>query len=146
MNRTDAQARSTASVVLAVVVAIVVSIAVNTGIALAAKSLVGNGTQIGLTPVAYGPATALAIIVATIGWTMVRRRSARPAALLRVLVPAVLVVSLIPGVILLVVGDSALDIIGLWIMHLVVTAVTVTTLSRTFPVADTSVSTASQYA
>jgi hypothetical protein len=143
MNHTDAQGtKSLAWVVLAIVVAI----AVNTGIAFATKSLDANGTQIGLPPVAYAPATALGIIVATIGWTMVRRRSARPAALLRVLVPAVLVVSLIPGVILLVTGDSAVNIVGLWIMHLVVTAVTVTTLSRVLPVADTNVGVANSYA
>jgi hypothetical protein len=147
MNRTDAQgAGSTARVVLAVVAAIVVSVAVNTGIALATKSLETGGTRIGLIPVAYGPATALGIIVATIGWTIVRRRSARPAALLRVLVPAVLVVSLIPGVILLVLGNSALNIVGLWVMHLVVTAITVTTLSRALPVADADVSVVGQYA
>jgi hypothetical protein len=147
MNRTVAQeARPTASVVLAVAAAIVVSIAVNTGIALAARSLETGGTQIGLTPVAYAPATALAIIVATVGWTMVRRRSARPGALLRVLVPAVLVVSLVPGAVLLVAGNSALNVVGLWVMHLVVTAVTVTTLSRALPVADRNVSAAGSYA
>jgi Family of unknown function (DUF6069) len=143
MNRTD---NSTARLVLAVAAAIVVSIAVNTGIALATKSLDTGGTQIGLIPVAYGPATALGIIVATIGWTIVRRRSDRPAATLRVLVPAVLVVSLIPGVILLIAGNSALNIVGLWVMHLVVTAATVTTLSRALPVADTETSVARNYA
>jgi hypothetical protein len=147
MNHTDVQeARPTARVALAVIAAIVVSIAVNTGIALATKSWDAGGTQIGLLPVAYAPATALGIIVATIGWATVRRRSARPAALLRVLVPAVLVVSLVPGVILIVAGDSALNIVGLWVMHLVVTAVTVTTLSRVLPVADTNVSIANSYA
>jgi hypothetical protein len=147
MNRTDVQTtRSTSWVVLAVLAAIVVSIAVNTGIALATKSLDAGGTQIGLTPVAYGPATALGIVVATIGWATVRRRSARPAALLRLLVPVVLVVSFVPGVILIVVGDSALNVVGLWVMHLVVAAVTVTTLSRALPVADTSTSVANSYA
>jgi hypothetical protein len=147
MNRTDApEARSTTWIVLAVAAAIVVSIAVNTGIALATKSLETGGTQTGLTPVAYAPATALAIIVATIGWTIVRRRSTRPGALLRVLVPTVLVVSLVPGVILLVAGNSALNVVGLWVMHLVVTAVTVTTLSRALPVADRDVQVAGSYA
>jgi hypothetical protein len=143
MNRTD---MPTARAALGVVLAIVVSIAVNTGIAFATKSLEAGGTQIGLTPVAYAPATALGIIVATIGWTIVRRRSTSPAALLRVLVPVVLVVSLIPGVILLVVGNSALNIVGLWVMHLVVTTVTVTTLSRVLPVADRNTSVAGEYA
>jgi hypothetical protein len=147
MNSTEVQGtRSTARVVLPVVAAIVVSIAVDTGIAFATKSLDAGGTQIGLMPVAYGPATALGIIVATIGWTILRRRSARPGALLRVLVPTVLVVSLIPGIILIVLGNSALNIVGLWIMHLVVAAVTVATLGRVLPVADTNVGVASRYA
>ncbi|HEY3754328.1 MAG TPA: DUF6069 family protein [Pseudonocardiaceae bacterium] len=147
MNRTDVQTtRSTSWVVLAVLAAIVVSIAVNTGIALATKSLDAGGTQIGLMPVAYGPATALGIVVATIGWATVRRRGARPAALLRLLVPVVLVVSFVPGVILIVVGHSALNVVGLWVMHLVVTAVTVTMLSRALPVADTNAGVANSYA
>lgn len=143
MNRTDTP---TARVALGVVLAIVVSIAVNTGIAFATKSLDAGGTQTGLAPVAYAPATGLGIIVATIGWTIVRRRSTGPAALLRVLVPVVLVVSLIPGVILLVAGNSALNIVGLWVMHLVVTTVTVTTLSRVLPVADRHAGVAGEYA
>jgi hypothetical protein len=147
MNRTDVQGtKPTAQVVLAVVAAIVVSIAVNTGVAVATTSLVGGGSRIGLTPVAYGPATALGIIVATVGWTIVRRRGARPGALLRVLVPTVLVVSLVPGIVLLILGNSPLNIVGLWVMHLVVTVVTVTTLSRVLPVANSNVSVAGRYA
>lgn len=139
--------KPTSWIVLAVLAAIVVSIAVNTGIAFATKSLDAGGTQVGLMPAAYAPATALGIIAATVGWSIVRHRSARPTALLRVLVPAVLIVSLIPGVVLLVLGNSVLDVIGLWAMHLVVTVVTVTVLSRALPVSATHVSVAgSSYA
>ncbi|MGW7684074.1 hypothetical protein ACWGID_25255 [Kribbella sp. NPDC054772] len=64
-----------------------------------------------------------------VGWTAVVRRSARPQAVLRWLVPTVLVLSLIPDLILLatkfIPGTSGLAVAGLMVMHVVVTAVAV---------------------
>lgn len=123
-------------VALGVVVAIVVAVVVNTGIAFATRSLDAHGTQIGLPPAAYGSLTAIGILAGTGGWVVVRRRAARPRAVLRLLVPVVFLVSLVPGVVLLAVGNSAINVVGLWVMHVVVTVVTVTMLSRALPVAD----------
>jgi hypothetical protein len=132
MSSTEVPVRAVAPsrVALGVVIAIVVAVVVNTGIAFA------TGTQTGLLPVAYGPLTAIGILAATGGWAVVRRRAARPRAVLRVLVPVVFLVSLVPGVVLLAVGNGAINVVGLWVMHVVVTVVTVTMLSRAMPVSD----------
>lgn len=116
-----------------VVLAIVVSIAVNTGIAFGARSLDPHGTQIGLALIAYGPLTALGVLAGSAGWAGVRRFATRPRAVLRVLVPVVVVLSFVPGVVLLAAGNSPLNVVGLWVMHLVVTAVTVTLAARVLP-------------
>jgi hypothetical protein len=56
--------------------------------------------------------------------------------LLRVLVPAVVAVSLVPGIVLLAIGASPLNVVGLWVMHLVVTIVTVTAAGLVLPLTD----------
>lgn len=122
-----------ARVAVGTVAAIVVALVVNTGIAFGAAALDQGGTRIGLMPVAYGPLTALGVIAGTVGWALVRRNAARPRQLLRVLVPAVVAVSLVPGIVLLVLGNSPVNVVGLWVMHLVVTIVTVTTAARVLP-------------
>lgn len=138
MSSTDVPIRTLKPIPLVAfgVVAIVIAIAVNAGIAYLTRSWDPNGTRIGLMLVAYGPMTALGVIVGTAGWATVRQRASEPRAVLRVLVPAVLAVSFIPGVVLLVLGNSVLNVVGLWIMHLVVAAVTVTTASQVLPLAD----------
>jgi hypothetical protein len=117
-------------------VAVVIAIAVNAGIAYVTRSWDPNGTRIGLTLVAYGPMTALGVIAGTAGWAAVRQRASQPRAVLRVLVPAVVAVSFVPGIVLLVIGDSLLNVVGLWVMHLVVAVVTVTMASRVLPLTD----------
>jgi hypothetical protein len=138
MSSTDVHTRTnTSSPLLAMgIVAVVVSIVVNAGVALATRSWDPNGTRTGLTLLAYGPMTALGVVAGTAGWAIVRRRSARPRAVLRVLVPAVVVLSFIPDVVLLVTGTSPGNVIGLWVMHVVVAVVTVATASRVLPLVD----------
>lgn len=123
-------------VAFGVVIAIVISLVVNTGIAFGTMALTPNGTQTGLIPVAYGPLTALGVLAGVIGWALVRRHANRPRALLRVLVPAVVAVSLVPGIVLLAIGASPLNVVGLWVMHLVVTIVTVTAAGLVLPLTD----------
>lgn len=139
MSSTEIPARSTSQlprVALGVVAAVIVCLAVNTGIAMLTKSWDTHGTQTGLILVAYGPLTAIGIIAGTAGWAGVRHYAAQPRAVLRILVPAVFVVSLIPGVVLLVVGNSVLNVVGLWVMHVVVTVVTVVVASRVLPLSE----------
>jgi hypothetical protein len=118
------------------VAAIVIAIIVNTGVALLAKALDSGGTHTGLILVAYGPLTTLGILAGTAGWATVRRYASRPRAVLRVLVPAVVAASFLPGVIQLAVGTNPVNVAALWVMHLVVAVVTVASASRVFPLAD----------
>ncbi|GAB3876833.1 hypothetical protein GCM10029964_024640 [Kibdelosporangium lantanae] len=121
---------------VALVVAAVVGLAVNTGIAQVIGALDPAGPGIGLAPLMYGPATLFGIVAGTVGWAIVRRRAARPRATLRVLVPVVVLLSFVPGAILMATGTSAVNMVGLWVMHLVVAVLTVVTASRFLPVAQ----------
>lgn len=138
MDSTGVHVPPTSRVIVAVATTVIVALIVDTGVALATKSLDSNGTRIGLMPVAYGPLTALGVIAGTVGWAVVRRRTTRPRAVLRVLVPAVVAVSLVPGGILLAVGDSPGNVGGLWVMHLVVAVLTVAMAGRVLPLPDNS--------
>ncbi|WP_052395425.1 DUF6069 family protein, partial [Kutzneria sp. 744] len=112
---------STARVTLGIAAAAVVSIALNTGVALAATALSPNGTSMGLQLVAYAPLTIIGVLAGTLGWALVRRRAANARATLRKLVPAVVVLSFIPDVLLLVTGVAdGVNFAGLVVMHVVV--------------------------
>ncbi len=142
MSSTDIPARSASPVprvAIGAVAAAILCIAVNTGVAALAKSWTGHGSQTGLMLIAYGPLTAIGVIAGTAGWASVRHYAAQPRAVLRVLVPAVVVVSLVPGVVLLFLGNGIGNVVGLWIMHIVVAVVTVAVLSRVLPLPDNAV-------
>jgi hypothetical protein len=125
---------STARVALGIAAAAVVSIALNTAVALGAVALSPNGTRMGLDLVAYAPLTIIGVLAGTLGWALVRRHAAHARATLRVLVPVVTVLSFIPDVLLLVNGIAdGVNFAGLVVMHVVVAAVTVTTVSRVLP-------------
>jgi hypothetical protein len=126
-------------VALGVAAAVIISVVVNIGVALATKALDPNGTRIGLAPAAYGSMSAMGVLAGAAGWAVVRRFASRPRAALRVLVPAVVALSFVPGIILLA-GDTSLgNVVGLWVMHLVVAVVTVMTAARVLPLPDKSV-------
>lgn len=122
-------------VALGVVSAIVIALIVNTGVAFGTEAL-EQGTRTGLLPIAYGPLTVLGVIVGTVGWAAVRHYTTQPRSVLRVLVPAVVALSLVPGIVLFAIGTNPVNVIGLWVMHLVVTVVTVTIAMRVLPLAD----------
>ncbi|WP_410671646.1 hypothetical protein [Amycolatopsis sp. cmx-4-68] len=105
--------------------ATVAAAAVNTGIALGATALDDGGMGVGLAPVAYLPATVIGLLAGAFGWTLIARRSPRA---LRVVVPAVLVLTWIPDLLLLTAGATAANVVGLMLMHLVVTTAVVTAL------------------
>jgi hypothetical protein len=71
------------------------------------------------------------------GWTLIRARSARPARILRVLVPVLTVLSLAPDVMLAVTrfipGTTIPGVIALMLMHLTVVGVAVPVLARALP-------------
>ncbi|MEV7094824.1 hypothetical protein AB0M80_18500 [Amycolatopsis sp. NPDC051045] len=110
--------------------ALVAAAVVNTGIALAASALDDGGMGVGLSPAAYLPATVVGLLVGAVGWTLIARRSPRA---LRVVVPAVLVLTWIPDLLLLTTGATAANVGGLMLMHLVVTTAVVTALGTSRP-------------
>ena len=92
-----------------------------------------------LMPAVYLPFVAVGLIAAVIGWRIVRSRAAHPAAVLRVLVPVVLIASFIPDTILIITrfipGTTLLGGLSLSVMHLIVAAVAVPLAQRIAPVA-----------
>jgi hypothetical protein len=101
------------------------ALAVNTAIALVASAFDDGGTGTGLSPAAYLPATVAGIVIGAVGWTVLARRA--PKAL-RVVVPAVLVLTWVPDLLLLTAGATAANVAGLMLMHLAVTTAVVTAM------------------
>lgn len=126
---------SKTKVILGVPAAIVLASAANTVVSFAAKALGADAAVIqGLTPQAYVFLTAVGVVVAAAAWAVIRRKAARPNALLRKLVPAVLVVSLVPDVLLFgVPGASPVGVIALMLMHVVVAAIAVPIFRTVLP-------------
>jgi uncharacterized protein DUF6069 len=118
--------RRTALILLAVIVC---AIGINTVVAMAARHAGASTTFAPLQLPAYGAFTALGVIAGWIGWRIVRRRSTRPAGVLKVLVPAVVLLSFVPDVALLTLkfipGATGTGVAGLMVMHLVVVAIAV---------------------
>ena len=122
-------------VVLAGLVAAVVALVGNTLVAQIALAAGASEDFTPLTPGAYGFFTVVGVIAGLVGWLLIRRR-ANAKATLRWLVPAVLIVSLIPDIL---VGFSDREgvswgaVVALMVMHLVVTAAAVVSFSRWMP-------------
>ena len=81
--------------------------------------------------------TVAGIVIGAVGWARIRARSAHPRALLRRLVPVVLVASYVPD---LLVGISGLlpgttwgAVTGLMVMHIVVVGIAVPSYSLVLP-------------
>jgi hypothetical protein len=113
--------RRTALILVAVIAC---AVGVNALVATVARH---SGASTGFGPLqlpAYGSFTAAGVIAGWFGWQAVRRRSARPRAVLTVLVPAVTVLSFVPDVALLTLkfipGSSTGAVAALMVMHLVV--------------------------
>lgn len=103
--------------------AVVAAAAVNTVIALVASSLDDGGIGMGLNAAAFLPATVLGLLVGAAGWILIARRA--PQAL-RFVVPSVLVLTWVPDLLILNAGATAANVVGLMLMHLVVTTAVVT--------------------
>ncbi|WP_427892757.1 DUF6069 family protein [Kribbella sp. GL6] len=96
---------------------------------LVARGAIALGADAGFAPLTapvFVPLTLVGTAAGYAGWTAVRRRS---AAALKVVVPVVLVLSMIPDLLLLatkfIPGTSGTAVAGLMLMHVVVTAVAV---------------------
>jgi hypothetical protein len=115
--------RRTALILLAVIAC---AIGVNTLVATVARHAGASATFAPLQLPIYSAFTAAGVIAGWIGWQIVRRRSTRPRAVLKVLVPVATLLSFIPDVALLTLkfipGTTATAVAALMVMHVVVVA------------------------
>ncbi|WP_207311934.1 DUF6069 family protein [Lentzea alba] len=123
------------NVILGVLATIVLASAVNTAVSFAAQELGASAEVIqGLAPQAYVFLTAIGVVVAAVAWALIRRRAARPNAVLRKVVPIVVAVSLVPDLLLFgMPGASPVGVIALMLMHVVVAAVAVPIFRKVLP-------------
>jgi hypothetical protein len=124
----------TTRVLLTLGAAAVVAMLVNAVIATGVSALGAGAAPVGLTPAEYLSASVVGILIGTAGWALVRRFAARPASVLRVLVPVVVVLTWIPDVAVLLGGATVVNAVGLMLMHLVVATSAVVALRRVLPV------------
>jgi hypothetical protein len=117
---------------------ILVAILVNSVIAIVALAAGASSDFSPLLAFVYAPFTLLGFLAAYVGWRVVRRRARRPAALLRMLVPVLTVLSFAPDAVLAITGfipgASLTGVVALGLMHLVVVAVAVPICARLAPV------------
>lgn len=136
-DRTDPAAASASRTALAVLVAVVGSAITVTVIAALARSAGASHAFKPLTPSAYLPLTTIGVVAGGIGWHVVRRRAARPAATLRRLVPTVVLVSLVPdigvGISSGQPGTSWGAVTALMLMHVAVATIAVAVFQRAMP-------------
>lgn len=133
--------RTTAArVAIGVVVAVLAAVVANAVVAFVALTL---GASDGFQPLqapAYVSLTVIGVLAGVAGWAAVRRWSRRPAAVLRGLVPTVVVVSLVPDVALLFTdaqpNTSGLAVAALMIMHVATAAVAVPIFARALPLSS----------
>jgi hypothetical protein len=116
-----------------VLAAIVAASAVNSVLAVIARAVADKPDDFGpLDPGSYIFLTAVGVILGAVGWGVVRRVSKEPVALLRRLVPAVVVLSFIPDFFLF--GDGGVvGVIALLLMHVAVAAIAVPVYRSVIP-------------
>jgi hypothetical protein len=125
--------------------------ALGTGLAAGAVAAVTNvvvggiargplGVSDDFVPLTPGPIvmwTVLGTVVGAVGWWLIVNRSTRPRALLTMLVPAVLVLSLVPDVALLATdstpGQTTVGVLALMLMHVVTAVIAVAAYARAMP-------------
>jgi hypothetical protein len=131
---------SVRSALTAGAVAAVGAAVVNGAISLFARGPLGVSAE--FLPITPGPIvmwTVIGALVGAAGWRLIVNRSARSGAVLRRLVPTVLVVSFVPDVALLVTGampgTTTAGVLSLMVMHLVTAVIAVVAYRRFMPTA-----------
>ncbi|WP_433476396.1 DUF6069 family protein [Spirillospora sp. CA-142024] len=113
--------------------AIVTASAVNAVVALLARALADKPDDFGpLNPGSYIFLTAVGIVAGAVGWAVVRRVSKDSQALLRRLVPTVVVVSFVPDFFLFGNGGPV-GVAALLVMHVLVALIAVTVYRKVMP-------------
>ncbi len=128
---------STATIAGGLVIAALAATALNAVVAAIAHAAGASHDFRPLQVSTYAAFTVLGVLAGAGGWALVRARVGNPSAVLRVLVPAVLAVSLLPDVAVgagkAMPGTSWGAVSALMVMHVVVTLVAVSTYRRTLP-------------
>ncbi|ANY08625.1 hypothetical protein [Pseudonocardia sp. HH130630-07] len=122
-------AAAPARIAVAILLAAVVAAIGNTVVALLVGVIQGRHLAPG-----YLVATVVGVLIGVVGWTLVRALVPRPSAVLRILVPVVVVLSVVPLPMQAAAGMSTPMIVGLMVMHVVVAVPTVLALRRVLPV------------
>ena len=130
---TPRQSTTATRTALGLLVAAVVAVLGNALIALLVSTLAPGGVEKGLRFAEYATMTVVGVLIGTAGWTLVRRFAPRPRAVLRVLVPVVVVLSFGADLALLAGGTSVANVVGLMLMHVVVAAALGPVLARVLP-------------
>jgi len=129
--------RSGALVAGGLVAAIIVAVALDAADAAIAHAAGASAAFSPLKLPVYAAFTIIGILAGAAGWSYVRTHSASPRRLLRVLVPAVLLVSFLPDLIVgasgTLPGTSWGAVAALMAMHLIVGASAVTSYLRLLP-------------
>ncbi|WP_436701935.1 DUF6069 family protein [Nocardioides sp. BYT-33-1] len=123
------------TVVVAAVVAVVASVLGNTVVAQTALAAGASEDFQPLTVGSYSAFTVVGVVAGLVGWLLIRR-TRRPTATLRWLVPTVLILSWIPDVLLGLsdrTGVSWGAVVALMVMHVIVTVAAVLTFARLLP-------------
>ena len=134
----DARTVSWKSTAVAAAVGAAGGLVINSLIALLTRALFDIPSDFQqLTLPVYGFLTVVGAIAGAVGWHLVATRSRNASGTLRVLVPTVLVLSLIPDVLLLVSGSqpgtTTAGVVALMLMHFGVAAAAVPAYRRFIP-------------
>lgn len=137
IDRPAAPKSSTPRITLLVLAGVAASAIATTVISLAAGALGANPGFMPLQPALYLSFATAGTLAAIAGWTLVVRFVRRSARVLRVAVPVLVALSLIPDVVLLLTGfipgSNVAGVVGLMLMHPTVAAVAVLVGSRIAP-------------
>ena len=114
------------------------ALVINSVIALLAKAIFDIPDEFQpLTLPVYGFLTVVGVVVGAVVWHLVATRSRNATGVLRVLVPTVVVLSLIPDVMLLADGSqpgtTTAGVVALMLMHVATAAVAVPVFRRFIP-------------
>lgn len=131
-------ARSSAvSIAAGILGATVLSIALNTAVAQIARAAGASPDFVPLNLQTYTPWTVIGVLAGFIGWAVVRLRASRPRRLMRRLVPAVVLISWAPDLVVgfnkSMTGTSWGAVLALMLMHVVIGIVVVIICRRLLP-------------
>ncbi len=134
----DTRTVSWKSTAAAAVVGAIGGLVINSLIATAAKAFFDIPSEFQqLTLPVYGFLTVVGAVVGAVGWHLIATRSRNASGVLRVLVPTVVVLSLIPDVMLLVDGSqpgtTTAGVVALMLMHVGVAVAAVPAYRRFIP-------------